>query len=108
MTQACFAMDTMRNGTTICTDVLHVLLTGENRGYYEDYAEEPAKKLARGLSEGFIYQDDPSPFRGGARRGSSTQGLSPTAFVFFLQNHDQIGNRALGERLTNAGRCSNP
>ncbi len=80
--------------------VLHVLLTGEERGYYEDYADEPAAKLARGLGEGFIYQGDPSPFRGGARRGTSTESLSPTAFVFFLQNHDQIGNRAFGERLT--------
>jgi malto-oligosyltrehalose trehalohydrolase len=79
--------------------VLHVLLTGEERGYYEDYGGDPAVKLARGLSEGFIYQGDPSPFRGGARRGSSTEDLSPTRFVFFLQNHDQIGNRAFGERL---------
>jgi maltooligosyltrehalose trehalohydrolase len=79
--------------------VLHVLLTGEERGYYEDYGGDPAVKLARGLSEGFIYQGDPSPFRGGARRGSSTEDLSPTPFVFFLQNHDQIGNRAFGERL---------
>jgi maltooligosyltrehalose trehalohydrolase len=80
--------------------VLHVMLTGEKRGYYEDYANNSATKLARGLSQGFIYQDDPSPFRDGAPRGSSTKGLSPTAFVFFLQNHDQIGNRAFGERLT--------
>jgi maltooligosyltrehalose trehalohydrolase len=80
--------------------VLHVMLTGEKRGYYEDYAKHSATKLARGLSEGFVYQDDPSPSRDGARRGSSTKGLSPTTFVFFLQNHDQIGNRAFGERLT--------
>jgi malto-oligosyltrehalose trehalohydrolase len=80
--------------------VFHVLLTGENRGYYEDYAEDTAAKLARALSEGFVYQGDPSPSRDGAPRGSPTTGLKPTAFVSFLQNHDQIGNRAFGERLT--------
>jgi len=80
--------------------VLHVLLTGEARGYYEDYANQPAEKLARALREGFIYQGEPSCTREGASRGSSTKGLKPTAFVSFLQNHDQIGNRAFGERLT--------
>lgn len=80
--------------------VLHVLLTGETRGYYEDYADRPADKLARALREGFVYQGEPSPARDGAARGSSTEGLKPTAFVSFLQNHDQIGNRAFGERLT--------
>jgi malto-oligosyltrehalose trehalohydrolase len=80
--------------------VLHVLLTGEHRGYYEDYSRDPAAKLARCLSEGFVYQGDSSPFRDGKPRGTSTRGLNPTAFVFFLQNHDQIGNRAFGERLT--------
>jgi maltooligosyltrehalose trehalohydrolase len=80
--------------------VLHVMLTGETSGYYEDYASEPAAKLARALNDGFVYQGDPSPFRGGAPRGSRTEGLKPTAFVSFLQNHDQTGNRAFGERLT--------
>ncbi|MBV9572019.1 MAG: malto-oligosyltrehalose trehalohydrolase [Alphaproteobacteria bacterium] len=80
--------------------VIHVLLTHETRGYYEDYARDAAANLSRGLSEGFIYQGDPSPFRGGTLRGSCAKGLSPTAFVSFLQNHDQVGNRAFGERLT--------
>jgi maltooligosyltrehalose trehalohydrolase len=80
--------------------VLHVMLTRERHGYYEDYADTPAHKLARALSDGFVYQGDPSTFRGGGRRGSRSEGLSPTAFVSFLQNHDQIGNRAFGERLT--------
>jgi maltooligosyltrehalose trehalohydrolase len=80
--------------------VMHVLLTGEADGYYADYAEKPAAKLARALSQGFIYQGDPSPFRDGKRRGEPSGGLPPTAFVFFIQNHDQIGNRAFGERLT--------
>jgi maltooligosyltrehalose trehalohydrolase len=80
--------------------VLHVLLTGEGDGYYSDYIEQPAVKLARCLKEGFIYQGEPSHFRGGKRRGTPSADLPPTAFVLFLQNHDQIGNRAFGERLT--------
>jgi maltooligosyltrehalose trehalohydrolase len=85
--------------------VLHVLLTGETEGYYSDYADAPAAGLARCLKEGFIYQGEPSAHRGGILRGSDSTRLSPTAFVLFLQNHDQIGNRALGERLTS---LSNP
>jgi maltooligosyltrehalose trehalohydrolase len=78
---------------------LHVLLTGEHEGYYEDYADKPAERLARCLKEGFGYQGEPSPHRGGKPRGSPSAALPPTAFVLFLQNHDQIGNRAHGERL---------
>lgn len=80
--------------------VLHVMLTGENEGYYLDYTERPAEQLARALAEGFVYQGEPSPFRGGQWRGTSSAHLPPTSFVAFLQNHDQIGNRAFGERLT--------
>jgi maltooligosyltrehalose trehalohydrolase len=80
--------------------VLHVLLTGEREAYYEDYADNSAARLARCLKEGFIYQGEPSPHRGGKPRGTPSAGLPPTAFVFFLQNHDQIGNRPFGERLT--------
>jgi maltooligosyltrehalose trehalohydrolase len=80
--------------------VLHVLLTGEKEGYYEDYAEKAASRLARCLKEGFVYQGEASPHRGGKLRGEPSADLPPTAFVFFLQNHDQIGNRAFGERLT--------
>jgi maltooligosyltrehalose trehalohydrolase len=80
--------------------VLHVLLTGEKEGYYEDYANDSARKLARSLAEGFIYQGEPSRHRNGEPRGTPSGDLPPTAFVLFLQNHDQIGNRAFGERLT--------
>jgi malto-oligosyltrehalose trehalohydrolase len=80
--------------------VLHVLLSGEHDGYYSDYAAHSAEKLARGLSSGFIYQGDPSPYRKGAPRGTKSDDLPPTSFVVFLQNHDQIGNRPLGDRLT--------
>lgn len=78
---------------------LHVLLTGEAGGYYEDYADAPAARLARGLAEGFVYQGEPSRHAGGKARGEPSAGLDPSAFVDFLQNHDQVGNRALGERI---------
>ena len=77
----------------------HVLLTGETEGYYGDY-REPAQHIARTLAEGFAYQGEPSPHRRGKNRGEATSALPATAFVNFLQNHDQIGNRALGERLS--------
>ena len=78
---------------------LHVLVTGERDGYYVDYADAPARHLGRALTEGFSYQGEASGFRGGARRGEPSAHLPPTAFVAFLQNHDQIGNRALGGRI---------
>lgn len=77
----------------------HVLLTGEDGGYYADYAEQPGEQLGRCLSEGFAFQGQPSAYRDGARRGEPSAHLPAGAFVNFLQNHDQIGNRALGERL---------
>ncbi len=79
---------------------LHVLATGETAGYYRDYARAPARHLARALAEGFAYQGEPSEHRGGAPRGEPSASLPATAFVGFLQNHDQIGNRAFGERIT--------
>ncbi|HUA55817.1 MAG TPA: malto-oligosyltrehalose trehalohydrolase [Candidatus Sulfotelmatobacter sp.] len=78
----------------------HVLLTGESAGYYADYVERPAERLARCLSEGFAYQGEASAHRDGRRRGEPSSHLPPDAFVAFLQNHDQVGNRALGERLS--------
>jgi len=83
---------------------LHVLLTGETGGYYADYANGPAKALARALGEGFVYQGEASAHRGGEVRGTPSGDCPPTAFVSFLQNHDQIGNRAFGERLTTLAR----
>jgi maltooligosyltrehalose trehalohydrolase len=78
----------------------HALLTGENEGYYEDYANKPLEHLGRSLAEGFAYQGDPSPHKDGVIRGEPSGHLPPTAFVSFLQNHDQVGNRAFGERLS--------
>jgi maltooligosyltrehalose trehalohydrolase len=79
---------------------LHVLVTGERDGYYSDYADRAVDQLGRCLVEGFAYQGEQSPFRDGAARGERTAGLPPAAFVSFLQNHDQVGNRAFGERIT--------
>jgi maltooligosyltrehalose trehalohydrolase len=78
---------------------LHVLVTDETDGYYEDYAETPLRHLGRALTEGFCYQGEPSRHRGNTPRGEPSTHLSPTAFVSFLQTHDQVGNRAFGERL---------
>lgn len=76
----------------------HVLLTGETGDYYQDYPD-PRRDIARALGSGFIYQGEASAHRGGKLRGEASSVLPPTAFVGFLQNHDQIGNRALGDRL---------
>jgi len=78
---------------------MHVLLTGELEGYYEDF-DHPAQRLARCLAEGFTYQGEPSKHANNKPRGMKSAHLPPSCFVIFLQNHDQIGNRALGERLT--------
>src|SRR5690606_33956629 len=78
---------------------LHVILTGETDGYYADYAGRPQALLARCLAEGYAYQGEVSHHEGEVPRGEPSAHLPPTAFVPFLQNHDQIGNRARGERL---------
>jgi maltooligosyltrehalose trehalohydrolase len=79
-------------------NALHVLLTGEHEGYYADFARAPIERLARCLSEGFAFQGEAD--RRGHNRGQPSAHLAPSSFVLFLQNHDQVGNRALGERLT--------
>jgi maltooligosyltrehalose trehalohydrolase len=78
---------------------LHVLITGERDGYYSDYSDRPLEHLGRSLVGGFAYQGEVSLHRNGQPRGEPTAGLPPAAFVSFLQNHDQIGNRPFGERL---------
>lgn len=78
---------------------LHVAATGQTSGYYGDYAEDPPAALERALAEGFVYQGEPSAHRGGTARGERSAHLPPTAFVNFAQNHDQIGNRPMGDRL---------
>jgi maltooligosyltrehalose trehalohydrolase len=76
---------------------LHVVLTGESAGYYADYTDAPVQRLGRALAEGFAYQGEQSRY--GEERGEPSAGLPPSAFVSFVQNHDQVGNRALGERI---------
>ena len=78
--------------------VLHVAATGEDTGYYAEYLAD-TDKLGRALAEGFAFQGEMMEFRG-APRGEPSAHLPPSAFVAFIQNHDQIGNRAFGERLT--------
>ena len=77
---------------------LHVAATGEADGYYADYFED-AEKLGRALAEGFSFQGEVMSYRDRAR-GEPSAALPPLAFVSFIQNHDQIGNRAFGERLS--------
>ena len=76
----------------------HVAVSGERDGYYRDY-ERPLWHLGRCLAEGFSYQGDPSKHRDGEKRGEPSRHLPPEAFVDFVQNHDQVGNRAFGDRL---------
>ena len=75
----------------------HVAATGEADAYYADFVHDHWGKLARALAEGFAFQGERT--REGESRGSPSGHLPPTAFVDFLQNHDQVGNRAFGERL---------
>ena len=77
---------------------LHVLLTGESEGYYEDF-QDATNLLAACLRDGFGYQGQISPHHQ-RPRGEPSGHLPTTSFVMCLQNHDQIGNRAMGDRLT--------
>ncbi|MGF9567654.1 malto-oligosyltrehalose trehalohydrolase [Neorhizobium sp. BT27B] len=77
--------------------VLHIAATGEMFGYYQDYADDNGK-IGRALAEGFVFQGEHMPYRGESR-GKPSFDLPPTAFISFIQNHDQIGNRALGDRM---------
>jgi maltooligosyltrehalose trehalohydrolase len=79
-------------------NALHVLLTGESEAYYRGFFDRAVEKMARVLGQGFAYQGEIPP--GGEKpRGTPSGHLRPSAFVAFLQNHDQTGNRAFGERL---------
>ena len=78
-------------------NALHVAVTGEHSGYYVDYSG--VDDLARALDEGFVLQGTQSVFRG-RRHGAPSGHLAPERFVVFAQNHDHIGNRPLGDRLS--------
>ena len=76
---------------------IHTFLTKENRGYYQDYGEP--EKIVKALNEGFVFQGQHYRFWR-ASRGSSTEGIPLQRHVFCIQNHDQVGNRCTGERLS--------
>lgn len=76
---------------------LHTILTGENQGYYIDFGM--VKHLVKSLREGFVYSWQYSQFRK-RNHGNSSENIPAKQLVVFSQNHDQIGNRMLGERLT--------
>jgi len=76
---------------------LHAQLTQETQGYYEDFGR--VSDLAAALRRGFVYDGRYSRYRG-RRHGRSTVGLGGHRFVVYAQNHDQIGNRAQGERTS--------
>src|SRR5947208_6693749 len=76
---------------------LHTLLTKEHEGYYVDFGD--FQHMAQAFSEGFVYSGHYSVNRG-RRHGNSSRGVLSVKFVVFAQNHDQIGNRMLGERLS--------
>ncbi len=76
---------------------LHSLLTGERHGYYQDFGA--VHHLVKALGEGFAYAGEYSSYRQ-HRHGSSSQDRPCRQFVVFSQNHDQVGNRMLGERLS--------
>ena len=80
--------------------VLHVLLTGERDGYYADYATRRPTCWRAAWPRASPIRASARPIASGKPRGAPSGDLPPTAFVLFLQNHDQIGNRAFGDRLT--------
>ena len=80
---------------------LHTVLTGERSGYYEDFSG--IEDLAKALSSGFVYSGQYSQHRGRCH-GTDCTDIPGRAFVVCAQNHDQIGNRMLGERLSHLVR----
>src|SRR5690606_12891771 len=76
---------------------LHVLVTGESRGYYADFGG--VEQLAKAYRGGYVYTGQYSRYRRRSH-GARPTGSRPADFIAFAQNHDQIGNRAAGDRLT--------
>jgi maltooligosyltrehalose trehalohydrolase len=77
---------------------LHAFFTGERKGYYRDFGRP--EQIVRALEQGFVFQGEPFQFWGGRRRGTPSARIPAPAHVICIQNHDQVGNRAQGERLT--------
>ena len=89
-------------GVDACWDddfhhALHAVLTGERAGYYVDFGE--LRQLAKVFSDAYVYDGEFSEFRQ-RRHGRPARDLPGSAFVCCLQNHDQVGNRAFGERIS--------
>jgi maltooligosyltrehalose trehalohydrolase len=76
---------------------LHALLTGEKFGYYQDFGK--IQDLVKAIKEGFVYSGQYSSFRK-KNHGNSSRFIPTDKFVVYSQNHDQVGNRMLGERLS--------
>ncbi|MGO9393383.1 MAG: malto-oligosyltrehalose trehalohydrolase [Desulfobaccales bacterium] len=76
---------------------LHTLLTGERTGYYKDFGR--IQDLAKAFAEGFVYSGAYSPARR-RRHGNTSKDIAARRLVVFAQNHDQVGNRLKGERLS--------
>jgi maltooligosyltrehalose trehalohydrolase len=91
-----YGMDAMWNDDF--HHALHALLTGERRGYYQDFGS--LTQLGRAFSRTFVFTGQPSSYRGRRHGRPGAEELPPERFVVFSQNHDQVGNRMLGERLT--------
>ncbi|MCO6187842.1 malto-oligosyltrehalose trehalohydrolase [Rhizobium sp. L1K21] len=77
----------------------HVLASGETGGNYEGFDLTPVDRIGTALAQGFVRQGQPFPARKEMQHGEPSAHLPPTAFVNFIQNHDQIGNRPFGDRL---------
>ena len=76
---------------------LHVLLTNERTGYYQDYGQ--LQHLGKAFQEGFVYSGQYSPYHQ-RKHGVSSKAIQAYRFVVFAQNHDQVGNRINSERLS--------
>ena len=79
---------------------VHTVLTGENKGYYQDFGKK--EQVVRALNEGFVFQGENFQFWG-KPRGTRPENVPLPAHVISTQNHDQVGNRAKGERLGQLG-----
>jgi maltooligosyltrehalose trehalohydrolase len=77
---------------------VHAFFTGERKGYYQDFGRP--EQIVRALNEGFVFQGEPFRFWQERPRGTSSRAMPAPAHVICIQNHDQVGNRAQGERLT--------
>jgi maltooligosyltrehalose trehalohydrolase len=76
---------------------IHAFFTGERKGYYQDFGSP--EQIVHALNEGFVFQGEPFRFWQGRPRGTSSRRMPAPAHVICIQNHDQVGNRAQGERL---------